>query len=464
VPLERIFSLTDNHGYIAKLLPGKLFTGTGAKDLRNHLLSETEVGHIVGFENHGIFDGIDNRYKFGAVTFKNSGKTSELHCKFLNRSTDVLQNVEEETFAVPVEVLRDYSPQTAIYPQITREEEISLLEKIVQQPPINDPTIDGWYIDLYKEELNRTRDSDRFIEDAERGDYPVYGGGNIWQFAYDNTFWENISPPTLWSVDENVDPDKSAKRRIRDKNFRRLKQELYSSFDGTGSQIGFANDLLKEHRGKGLSKEDVLLDCTAYRIGIRQIANNTNERSSIAAVLPPGIVTHNKCPTIRPYEINPSEEDLKETPAHGVYNRIFTDEELFAALAILNSIPFDYIIRTKLDTSVSMNMFEECQAPRLKRGDKWFEPVWKRAAILNCYGDNFKPIANQLNIEPVLDTETRKEIQAEIDAAMFSAYGFNRTETKFILDDFHRVRSPRIMTEDYFELVLEKYDAGIAHS
>lgn len=456
--LERIFSLTDDQGYTAKLLPGKLFTGTGAKDLRNHLLSEIEVGHIIGFENKGIFSSIDDRFKFGIVTFKNSGETEQLHCKFLNRDTDILQNIEEETFAVPVQVLRDYSPQTTIYPQITRKEEVPLLEKIVEQPPINDQSTSGWYIDLYKEELNRTRDSDRFIEDSDRGDYPVYGGGNIWQYCWDNTFWDNLSAPMLWSVNEDVDPDKSAKRRIRNKGFRALKSTLYYAFDGSGVQTDYLDDLFEKHRGREFSKDDVLLDCSTYRIGIRQIANNTNERSAIAAVLPPGIVTHNKCPTIRPYEVDPSEEDLKKHPAHGVYDRIFTDKELFATLGILNSVPFDYIVRTKLDTSLSMNMFEECQAPRLTDGDNWFDHVWKRSAKLNCYGDEFEDIASRLGIHTVKSDAQREILQAEIDAAMFHAYEFDRTETKFILDDFHKVRSPRVMTDEYFDVVLKKFD------
>jgi ATP/maltotriose-dependent transcriptional regulator MalT len=34
----------------------------------------------------------------------------------------------------------------------------------------------------------------------------------------------------------------------------------------------------------------------------------------------------------------------------------------------------------------------------------------------------------------------------------------DRDQTAFVLDDFHRVRDPRIMDEAYFEMVLEKYD------
>lgn len=53
----------------------------------------------------------------------------------------------------------------------------------------------------------------------------------------------------------------------------------------------------------------------------------------------------------------------------------------------------------------------------------------------------------------------RQCLQAEIDAAAFHAYGLDHGEPDFIvLDDFHRVRDPRTMTDEYFDLVLAKYD------
>lgn len=35
--------------------------------------------------------------------------------------------------------------------------------------------------------------------------------------------------------------------------------------------------------------------------------------------------------------------------------------------------------------------------------------------------------------------DERRELQAELDAAAFHAYGFDREQTAFVLDDFHRV-------------------------
>lgn len=45
-------------------------------------------------------------------------------------------------------------------------------------------------------------------------------------------------------------------------------------------------------------------------------------------------------------------------------------------------------------------------------------------------------------IEPATDPDEREELQAELDAATFHAYGLDREQTQLILDDFHRVRDP----------------------
>jgi len=181
--------------------------------------------------------------------------------------------------------------------------------------------------------------------------------------------------------------------------------------------------------------------------------------SIIATVLPKGAPVVHTVQTLRPYEIEPSKEDLENIPLHSVYKRVFTDEELFCAVGLLNSVPFDFLMRTKVDTHVVKYKFTESQVPRLTAGDEWFDYIWKRAARLNCYGDEFEEMRDRLGgIDPATDMDERRELQAEVDAAAFHAYGLNRNQTEFILGDFHRVQDPRLMDEDYFETVLEKYD------
>ncbi|MFC4407984.1 hypothetical protein ACFO0H_15150, partial [Haloarchaeobius iranensis] len=276
---------------------------------------------------------------------------------------------------------------------------------------------------------------------------------------YDPSFLDDLEGPKFWGVPEDKDPELSAKKRIREKSLPKLKRGIYDAFDGSGSQVGFVNELLEERRGEPLSEDDVLLDCTEYRISYRDIARASDERTMIASVLPKGVVCHDKAPTLRPYRIEPEEDDLEEPTLHGAYERIYSDEELFVAVGLLNSLPFDFLMRTKIDSTVVFYKLKESQAPRLTAGDEWFDYIWKRAARLNCYGDEFEEMRDRLGgIEPATDMDERREVQAELDAAAFHAYGLDRDQAEFVLEDFHRVQSPRIMDEAYFEAVLDKYD------
>jgi hypothetical protein len=219
------------------------------------------------------------------------------------------------------------------------------------------------------------------------------------------------------------------------------------------------NDLLTDHGRPELSKEDVLLDSTEYRIAIRRVTNSTNERTTIASVIPKGAVTAHTISTIRPYKVNITEEDLSNYPMHSAYKRVFTHKELFALLGLLNSIPFDYLLRTKIGMDIVKYKFEESQMPRLTDGDDWFHYIAERSARLNCYGDEFRELRDRLgDVTPAVDRDERRMVQAEIDAAALHAYNLDRRDVEFLLKDFHRVSNPRIMDKKYFDMVFEKYD------
>jgi type I restriction-modification system DNA methylase subunit len=462
--LERVTELVDSDGYVSFVVPNVIFTGASGKDIRSHLLDNATILSILHFENNSIFDGIDTRYRFGILTFKNSGTTETVQGAFAEKSLDIINDFEERTVEIPRNVLARYSPEAKIFPQISAKKskdgvsEVDVLDTLLQYPPLSENISGCWHAEVHRE-LDRTYDSDRFVENESDGDYPVYGGKNIYQFTFDSTFY-GVQQPEFWSVEETANPDRSAKRRIREKEVRNLKTNLYESFDGSGSQKQFVNNLLKECRGEPLNEQDVKLDCTDYRIVFRDIARSTDERTLISAVIPPGVVCHSKLRTLRPHIVSPkSKEVLEESPLRQIYEPLFSPEELFVTTGLLNSLPFDYLIRTKTDTTIVEYKFTESQVPRLTKGDDWFAYIWKRAARLNCYGEEFKEMRDRLGgIDPATDMSERREIQAELDAAAFHTYGLNREQTAFVLDDFHRVQNPRMMNENYFEMVLEKYD------
>ncbi|WP_312908199.1 Eco57I restriction-modification methylase domain-containing protein [Natronosalvus caseinilyticus] len=454
---ERVFSLAGDSSRVAQILPGAIYNGASCKDLRSHLLDNTQLDVLTIFENHGIFEQVHNQYKFGVVIFKNGGSTDHVSGRYMVGDLSIFEDFDEKAIRIPRDVLEKYSPEAGIFPYIESEQKLEVLKTIIKKPPIAPSDAPAGYMEPYQG-LRRTSDSDRFVDRSE-AEYPVYGGKNVYQYSYTPDFINDVHEPEFWSVEEETDPARSAKQRMREKTVRDLKSAIYEAFDGTGSQKGFVDDLLKEHRGKPLSENDVLLDCTEFRIGLRRITNSTNERTLIASVLPKGIICHNTLLTIPSYQITPYEEGLSEEPLHNFYERMFTDHELFAKLGLLNSIPLDYLLRTKVDTGIVMYKFKESQMPNLSEGDNWFHYIAERAAQLNCYGNEFAEMRERLGgVESATDPQKRNEIQAEIDAAAFHAYGLDRRETQFILDDFHRVSNPRIMTEEYFDMVFEKFD------
>ena len=178
-----------------------------------------------------------------------------------------------------------------------------------------------------------------FVERSEQGDYPVFQGKNIHQFAYNDHSHYSLASVSLWGI-ESDDPEESAQERVRMKSFRSnnpnvgLKKAIYTKFNGTGSQRPFVNDLLERNGRPKLSPEDVLSDFTEYRIGIRNVANVGNERTLIATALPKDAVVVDTICTIRPYFLNPEEEDLSEYPVHSAYEYAFSSKEMFVLLGL----------------------------------------------------------------------------------------------------------------------------------
>ncbi len=450
--LERSEEIVNTSSHVSLIIPNIIFTGGSYKNLRRNLIKHNSVHSLFTFENRGIFQHVDTRYTFSIATFSTDSTTESLVCCFSRGDLSVLRSPENSGVPTPAKVLLEFSPESGMFPKIRSTEHVDLLNKITKHPSLED----AWDVNTYRE-LDQTNDSDRFFDENSENKYRLYGGRNIFQFSY--------SPPYAQAVDyygipEEENPQKSAKTRIRQKNTRSLKNAIHQAINPPSSKSKKAavNDYLKEKRGEGLTEDDVLLDCTEYRIAYRDIARPTDERTTIAAVLPKGVVTYTNLTTIRPYSIEPDESSMTEVPLHSAYKKKYSDRELFALLGLLNSLPFDFLIGEKTDKRIATYSLLESQVPKLNPDDQWFKYIAERAARLNCYGDEFEEMRDRLDgIEQATDKKERSTIQAEIDAVALHIYDLDYEEVKFIIDDLHRVQNPRVMTDEYYEMVEQKY-------
>ncbi|MCM3554856.1 hypothetical protein M3697_07020 [Janibacter melonis] len=157
----------------------------------------------------------------------------------------------------------------------------------------------------------------------------------------------------------------------------------------------------------------------------RDITNSTNERTTISTVIP-RVPVGNKLPVIL-------------TKADG------DDRSSFQAA--LSSFALDFASRQKMG-GTTMNFFIFMQLPV------------PRPADLAPYRQRVSMTVDLLNGH-ALDSTSRREARAELDAIMFHLYGVSRDDVDYVLDTFPIVkRKDEAEFGEYLtkRLILEHYD------
>jgi len=443
--LERAQAIANEEAVISMLLPERIFTHRDHTQLRDQILENTEIDYAIGFENHGMFSDLKRKFRFCLLQFHNSGDPSAFDTIFHQTNLDIL-DFPGSLLEITPETIRAYSPSRFAFPAIETERDLQSLQTIVQHPSLRDSG--GWNLETLRG-LNQAREAEYLIEEEEHGDYPVYGGRNIYQFVHDGTFFD-LDRPSYWGVSENRN-EPSAKRRIRERELQGLDRQ-FTDVIVDSQEVTFED-------GTTLDKAAVPMPFEEYRIAYRDIATSQNERTVIASVIPPGVVCLNTLHTIHPYNWRRQNQRIDTATPEQLFGSTYGTADLFCLLGLLNSIPFDYLMRTKVDTHVSDYLIKESQVPRISPNSPWFNLIWESAAELNCYGDQFESLGHDLDITPLYDESARRTAQATIDAAAFHAYGFEDTDVVWsVIDSFPIVRAPRVMDDRYMDDLLDRFD------
>ncbi len=156
-----------------------------------------------------------------------------------------------------------------------------------------------------------------------------------------------------------------------------------------------------------------------YRLAIRTVASSTDERTLIAAVLPPGCFAGNSL-------------TVSETPRDGA--------ELLLVCALLNSFVADYQARLRVTLNVSGYHLCALRLPRLPSKDLTYDALLTRAAHLTYTTPEFDDLAAKVGLgshkDGVTDPEERAQLRAEIDALVAHLYELTEAEYTHILSTF----------------------------
>ncbi len=116
-----------------------------------------------------------------------------------------------------------------------------------------------------------------------------------------------------------------------------------------------------------------------------------------------------------------------------------TLEQLFLC-AVWNTFVLDWLLRTKVTTTVNFFYVYQLPVPRLTRGDRYFDALVERAARLICTTPEFDELAREVGLaghqQGVTDDVERAQLRAEIDGLVAHLYGLDKEELSHVLSTF----------------------------
>lgn len=175
------------------------------------------------------------------------------------------------------------------------------------------------------------------------------------------------------------------------------------------------------------------LDYQGYRLCHRSIAANTNERSFICTIIKNSFFGHS---------LN-----------YFVYDDIKT---IIFITVLFNSYIFDYLLRQKVSTNLTMFYVYQLPIPRLTEKNPQFLPLVSRAARLICTTPEFDELASEVGLgshkNGVTDPAERAKLRAELDGLVAHLYGVTREEFQHILSTFP------IVAQEVRDATLRAYD------
>jgi len=380
---EQCFNLLRPDGYCGIVIPSGIYTDLGTKQLREMLFNQNKVTGLFCFENRKqIFEGVDSRFKFLVLTFEKGGVTKSFPAAFMRHEVAELERFPQEG-AISIPV----NLIRRLSPDsISVMEFKNQLEMTIAEKMCEFPLLGKEISDKWNlvlgNEFHMTNDSYLFKTAPSKNRLPLYEGKMIWQFDH------KYGDAKYW-IDEA---------------------------EGRKILVGARS----KDTGQSLDYQD-------YRFAFREIASNTNERGLIATILPKHMFANHKL--------------MLSTSRSKI-----TKAELLFCCAVTNSFAFDFLVRQRTSTTISMFTFYQLPIPRLAEADATFMPIMRRAARLICTTAEFDDLAKEVGLkshkEGATDPNERAKLRAELDGLVAHIYGLTEEEFSYVLTTFPIVTQP----------------------
>lgn len=378
--VERAAAVLRPGGRCAQVLPEGVYQLGQAAGLRHRLLEEHRLDFCYVFENRkGIFpihrsvkvtllgfvkgDGPTESFRaFFAVGKDPSGRSRAVSVEELPQ---VLVGLDSTAAHLLADQVRMLAPRTLAFPELITALDAEIATTLTAAGATLGSTESGWTLE-FSQELNVTKDNDRFVDHAQTG--------------VDDRWLPVLAGENIYHLESRIDGDRIgrwiSRRDFMSSPTRRIGTQSVSDFP---------------------------------RVAWRDVASATNERTSIATVVPPDVTCDHTLWTFK--------------------GGTLTVEECAALAAVMSSFCFDYLVRLRGRSHVNKAIVLGVTVP--KRTDMLtLAPA--AAAVLRDEG-----ICAALHVPPCgTDPWELGEARGRLDAAVAVAYGLSLHQFAAVLAGF----------------------------
>jgi hypothetical protein len=387
---ELVLNAIHRTGRAGLVLPSGIASDSGTAPFFTECMKGRLVS-LVDFQNRErIFPAVTSLMKFCLFTLGKADTTQFAY--FLTQPEQ--RHDRRRRFTLSCEDLRRLNPNTGNAPVFRSQADAELTAKIYQHVPVlwDETREDGnpWGLSFRQGLFNMTSDSGLFHQRPGPGLVPLYEAKMMHQFDHR---WA-----TYTEVDENSDRKVTEAEKV-DPEF-----EVRPRYWVEQEEV--------ERRLENLGWQQQWL------IGFRKICRATDERTVITAVLPLA-GAGDSLPLVFPRN---SSDSLRTA----------------CLLAVMNSLPFDYVARQKLG-GVNLNYFilRQLAVPAPETiSEETRKVIGEHVAALTATSSSLLPYATVLvpGVKACWDSTARQRRRAELDAIVAGLYGLTRRDLVFILD------------------------------
>ncbi|MDQ7836052.1 MAG: N-6 DNA methylase [Humidesulfovibrio sp.] len=441
--VERNLGLLLPGGTLNYILPTGLLTDEGSDTLRKHILERYRINSFDGFENRELlFPDVDVRYKFGLLQIERTHPDADHASKMRFMLTDPrVLDTEEGRFDYSVQDVRATSPGHMAFMEVGGgRADLDLLRRFYGLfKPLSPDWLD------FRTELHATNDKKIFRERRRPEDLPLYKGASVWQ--YDSLYAE----PEYWLNPEVFDD------YLRGKEISRLIADIYPALP----LPKLANQKLAILDAVGVAdREDlgqfVKPDRGYFRLGFRDIARDTDERTLITALVPQAVGAQNTLwVSIPKYYRFEGKQKVSVSEV--------SVERLLFAQAVFNSLVVDWILRFSVSIHVNKTYLMRLPLPQPTDSELTDTAVYKELVrnslrlTLHYNRDGFAELGARFGIEEKDIPDTPKKVdmlRIRNDCLVAGLYHVTPEELAYLLKSFKVMHSKR---PEYGQSLKEKY-------